>query len=261
MAPPGRFESRKDPYAVIAHYYDAEHDHLTEDIVFYRELVEITGPYVLDMGCGTARVGLALAADGKFVIGIDSSDTMLAIANGKLRSNRVPLELRRLDMRELNYSGQFDVVVCALDSFSHLLTIEDQIACLRGVGRALKPHGVLALDVLNPSTDRLAVRDGVLMLQAEFDSASNQPTKHFVAWRVNYESQIIGVDHIYDAVNPDGGIKRRQSTFDVRYVYRFELELLLRSAGLALTGIYSDYRRSPYQADGDRMVVVATRAG
>ena len=259
MSTSGKYASARDPYSVLAHFYDAEHNNITDDILLYRDLSDRAGPYVLDLACGTGRVGLSLAAEGKYVIAVDSSDTMLTIANGKLRRNRVPLELRRLDMRELDFNRQFDLVVCALDSFGHLLTVEDQLACLQGVKKALKPGGLFAVDMLNPNPESLALRDGALLLQSEFDGPQSQPTKHFAAWTVDYEEQIIRVDHMYDSVAPDGSIRRRQAGYEIRYVYRLEFELLLRDSGLLVQSIYSDYARNEYSFHGERMLFVASR--
>ena len=250
---------RRDPYTVLAHYYDAEHEGLISDVEFYKDLAGATGPYVLDLGCGTGRVGLKLAADGLFVIGVDTSDTMLTIANGKLRRNRVPMELRRLDMRNLDFSNQFDLVICALDSFGHMLTIEDQEACLSGIFRALKPGGVVAIDVMNANPEMLSARDGAVLLQSDFEGVNRARIKHFVSWLSDYEAQQIAVEHMYDTVASDDSVKRRQSGYDLRYFFRFEMELLLRGAGLTVQSVYSDYHRSEFSIAGDRMLVIASR--
>ena len=98
---------------MLADYYDAEHDPLAADVEFYLDLARVAGPDVLELGCGTGRGGLKLAASGMRVIGGDASEAMLNIAEGKLRQKPVPMELRRLDMRSLDFTNRFDLVVCA----------------------------------------------------------------------------------------------------------------------------------------------------
>ena len=185
--------------------------------------------------------------------------SMLTIANGKLRRNRVPMELRRLDMRNLDFSNQFDLVICALDSFGHMLTIEDQEACLSGVVKALKPGGAVAIDVMNAHPEMLSARDGVVLMQSDFEGANRVRIKHFVSWLVDYEAQQIAVEHMYDSVGSDDSVKRRQSGYDLRFFFRFELELLLRGAGLNVQSVYSDYDRSEYTMNGERMLIIASR--
>ena len=253
-----RLTPRRDAYAVLADYYDAEHDALVSDVEFYRDLAGVAGPDVLDLACGTGRVGLGLAASGLRVIGGDASEAMLTIAEGKRRQSRVAMELRRFDMRSLDFTSQFNLVVCALDSFGHMLTIEDQESCLAGVFRALKPGGVVAIDVMNPSPEMLSARDGVVLHQSDFEADGIQ-IRHFVSWLVDYEAQQMTVEHMYDSVGADNSVKRRQTGYDLRFFFRFEMELLLRAAGLTVRSVYSDYDRSEYKIDGHRMLFIASR--
>ena len=244
---------------MLADYYDAEHDPLAADVEFYLDLARVAGPDVLELGCGTGRVGLKLAASGMRVIGGDASEAMLNIAEGKLRQKPVPMELRRLDMRSLDFTNRFDLVVCTLDSFGHMLTIEDQESCLSGVFRSLKPGGVVAIDVMNPNPEMLSTRDGVVLLQSAFEGLNGSQVRHFVSWLVDYEAQQMAVEHMYDSIGPDDTVKRRQSGYDLRFFFRFEMELLLRTAGLTVRSVYSDYDRSEYKIDGERMLFIASR--
>lgn len=230
-----------------------------EDVEFYSDLAGVAGPDVLDLACGTGRVGLRLAASGLRVVGVDSSEAMLNIAEAKLRQDQLPMELRLLDMRSLDFVDWFDLVVCPLDSFGHMLTIEDQESCLAGVFRALKPGGIFAMDVMNPNPEMLSARDGVVMLQSDFEGPDGTDVKHFVSWQVNYEAQQVAVEHMYDSIGPDNTVKRRQCGLDLRFFHRFEMELLLRGAGLTVRSVYSDYGRSEYRIDGDRMLIIASR--
>ena len=58
--------------------------------------------------------------------------------------------------------------------------------------------------------------------------------RHFVSWLVDYEAQQMAVEHMYDSIGPDDTVKRRQSGYDLRFFFRFEMELLLRAAGLTV---------------------------
>ena len=64
---------------------------------------------------------------------------------------------------------------------------------------------------------------------------------------------------MYDSIGPDNTVKRRQCGLDLRFFHRFEMELLLRAVGLTVRSVYSDYDRSEYRTDGDRMLVIASR--
>ena len=69
-----------DEYASIAEFYDLEHADFDADIDLYRQLAEVVGDPILELGCGSGRVLLPLAAAGYRVTGLDHSRSMLARA-------------------------------------------------------------------------------------------------------------------------------------------------------------------------------------
>ena len=93
---------------------------------------------ILDLGCGdgalTARIA-DLVPHGE-VVGIDASRGMIEAARSKERKN---LRFLLMDINELNYVEQFDVVF----SNATLHWIKDHRRLLRNVGRALLKGGRL----------------------------------------------------------------------------------------------------------------------
>ena len=45
--------------------------------------------------------------------------------------------------------------------------------------------------------------------------------------------------------------------FDLRYLWRFEAELLLERAGFEMEAVYGDWGMGEYESDSDRMILVA----
>ena len=73
------------------------------------------GGRVLDAPCGFGRHSLALARRGFQVTGVDLSETELQRAKERAAAAGVPLQLVRQDMRDMEFSGEFDL---ALNLFS-----------------------------------------------------------------------------------------------------------------------------------------------
>ena len=76
----------EDPYADLPDLYDLEHAGFSDDVELYLRLAEVVGDPVLELGCGTGRVLVPLAAAGHLITGIDRSRPMLnrARANEKV---------------------------------------------------------------------------------------------------------------------------------------------------------------------------------
>ena len=86
-------------------YYDYVATGVEGDVPFYVEEARSAGSPVLELGCGTGRILIPMAAAGLEVVGLDASHDMLMIARNKLEV--LPPEVRRRvqlvegDMRRL----------------------------------------------------------------------------------------------------------------------------------------------------------------
>lgn len=248
-----------ESYAPIASLFAAEHAEWDNDLPMYQALAHRAGGPILDLACGTARVGLALATAGFEVHGIDASDALLKIAGDQSRQLEVQISLARGDMRRLSHSVEFGAVFCALDSFLHLTSTDDQLDALRSAIRVLKPGGLLALDVFNPTLDQLAARDSTLRLQGTFDDTDGKTVVHLVSWDVDPSSQQIDATHFYDSLRADGSLHRITTHMQMRYIHRFELELALRHVGFENIETFGSVELEPYDGLGDRLIAVATK--
>jgi SAM-dependent methyltransferase len=110
------------------HLYDEEHAvqrALRPGLFRRRELAlevvrSYSSPRVLDVGCGSGRVGeLALEQGAGDYVGIDFSEPMLALAEERLRRFGERMRLVRGDFLEADLDGPFDVVL-ALGLFDYL---------------------------------------------------------------------------------------------------------------------------------------------
>jgi predicted TPR repeat methyltransferase len=97
---------------------------------------------VLDLGCGTGLVGLAIAPYARQLVGVDLSANMLAKARDRNLYHRLEQQ-DLLSMMKLEMASSYDVIVAA-DVFIYLGNIEDII---RATTRLLRPKGLVAFSV------------------------------------------------------------------------------------------------------------------
>lgn len=77
---------------------------------FYRTQADRQGGTVLELGCGTGRKVIPIAADGHACVGVDLSAEMLAEAQRKAVARGVAAEWVQGDMREIDLGRTFDLV-------------------------------------------------------------------------------------------------------------------------------------------------------
>ena len=139
--------------AELVAVYDAVYADV-DDASLWSALAAVADGPVLELGCGTGRVLLPLARDGYEITGLDLSPEMLAFCREKLEGEsaetRDRVSLLAADMASFDLGRDFGAIFCAFNSFHHLRTVEQQLACLERCRAHLAPGGLLVLDLFNP---------------------------------------------------------------------------------------------------------------
>ena len=147
----GGFEqlSTEGGYDRWACIYDDEDNPLValEEPEMARLLGDVAGLDVVDVGCGTGRHALRLAAAGARVTAVDFSEEMLKQARGKRDATNVKFVRHDLDERLPFDDASFDRVVCGLV----LEHIADTGRFLAELQRVCRPDGFLVLSAMHPA--------------------------------------------------------------------------------------------------------------
>jgi SAM-dependent methyltransferase len=143
-------------YDAIAELYDPWSTSVVEDVAFYLEEARRSGGPVVELGVGTGRIAVPIAADGIRVIGIDSSRGMLDVCARRAALAGVELDLRVGDLREPPVSERVPLVICPFRSLLHMHTNEDRRRALAGVRNLLLPNGRFVFDVFTPAPADIA---------------------------------------------------------------------------------------------------------
>jgi hypothetical protein len=172
------------------------------------------------------------------------------------------LALVRGDMRDFQLDRQFDLIFAGLGAFHHLLTTEDQLACLRCVERHLAPEGLFVCDLRAMLESDWESGDSVGLLHdwTRTSPSTGETVMKFRAVRVDQAEQVQHELHIHDIIASDGTVRRVAVDVDLRFTTRYEMEALLREAGLELEQFYGSFDLAPYEDMSEYMITVARKA-
>ena len=143
-------------YDEIARLYDPWSRSVVEDVSFYVDEAVRSGGPVLELGVGTGRIAIPIAAVGIQVVGVDLSEGMLAVARERADLAAVAVDLRHGDMRDPPVEGVFPLIVIPFRTLLHMESDIDRRAVLRVVARLLAPGGRFVFDVFTPGAKDIA---------------------------------------------------------------------------------------------------------
>lgn len=115
-----------DFYEVLARYYDQIFPLKAAQQGFLKRYFGEHNPSsVLDVGCGTGSVALAVSDWGIRTVGIDLSREMIEIARQRATALNSSAQFFMKNMLELgSFQDDFDSIICLGNTFVHLITTE-----------------------------------------------------------------------------------------------------------------------------------------
>lgn len=191
------------------------------------------GGTALELGVGTGRLALPLAAAGIRVHGIDASERMLHVMRSKVGGDAISTTLG--DIGELVLPTTFDLVYIAFNTLFALLSQEKQLVCVGNAARMLRPGGTFVVEAFVPHPERY---------QRSVGQAAEPASDGYARLIVNRHdpsSQRIGARQILPSAS---GLKLLP--VQLRYIWPAELDLMARAAGLKLQDRFGGWSREPF---------------
>jgi SAM-dependent methyltransferase len=191
------------------------------------------GGRVLEFAIGTGRIALPLAERGVRVVGIDSSEAMLARLREKPGAARVEAMLG--DMAATRVDGEFSLVYLVFNTIFNLTTQDGQVACFENAAAHLGSGGRFVIEARVPEIQRLPVGQAVLPWRADPGGMS------FYVYDV-VAQRMDGQHFRFE----DGRVE--PSPIELRYAWPSELDLMARIAGMRLERRWGGWEREPFTA-------------
>ena len=207
------------------------------------------GP-VLELGCGTGRLAVPLAAAGATVHGLDASTLMLDRLRRKPGGDAVTVHLGDMAEVDVGDAGPFAVVFVAFNTLFNLPSADLQRRCFERVAARLTPGGRFAVECFVPGDPPPTVHDAVEVHTLSADR---------VVLRISRQDPVAHTltgQHV--EFTESGGVRLRP--WHLRYVGPEDLDRYAADAGLTLEARWADWTGRPFDDDATAHVSVY-RAG
>lgn len=240
--------------------YDVAYAWHTEDVPFWVERAKQARGPVLEAGCGTGRVLLPVLVAGVDAEGLDLHPGMLEVLKTKAAALGLTPRVHVADMRDFTMPRRYALITVPFRGFMHLLTTADQLAALRCMREHLEPGGSLVLNLFYPSFARMVEPGDEERVEREFAHPATGLPVALVTVKREYDRvrQILRAEmelRESDARGYAGAVHRHR--FSLRWTYRFEMELLLHTAGFPRCDVLGGFDGRPLERDTDEMVWTA----
>lgn len=242
--------------------YDVFFENFDQGLDFYLDLARAADGPILDVACGTGRVMLPCLKEGLDVDGLDLASAMLARLWEKAEAAGFRPQLHQASMAEFRIPRRYALIVIPFNAFVHNLTTADQIANLVRCREHLEPGGQLAFDTFFPGAALIAAPSGVRNLEAEVHHPeTGLPVRMFDTHTLDRVEQLMHSQMEIEMLDATGNaVETRPCRTTTRWIYKGEMELLLRVAGFDHWQIFGGYDRRPLVRDTDLMIVQAWTA-
>ena len=239
--------------------YDLMVGGLSYGLDFYVGLArEANGP-VLDVACGTGRILLPCLEAGIDIEGLDLFEPMLRALRAKAAARGLSPRLHQADMSDFSVPRRFALVMIPFNAFIHNMTQAAQIRCLELCREHLLPGGLLAFDTFFPSLEYVGMPQHARVLEGEVPHpGTGLPMRMYDTRSLDRVAQVQHSLNEFELLAADGSVASvYRSEVSSRYVYKHEMELLLRVAGFARWEICGGFDRRPLTHENDAMIVLA----
>jgi SAM-dependent methyltransferase len=131
-------------------WHEVENGGYALDLAVWERLAQSVDGPLLELGCGTGRVALHLAARGSEVWGVDANPLLLDALQARAARQGLPVRTVCADVCALELDRDFELILAPMQLLQMLGSPAARQAALERTARHLSPGGRLAAAIVRP---------------------------------------------------------------------------------------------------------------
>jgi SAM-dependent methyltransferase len=242
----------------FARFYDTIYHQLRDGVdntFFLNEIKQVKGK-VLEIGVGTGRFFIEALNRGADIYGIDTSQSMIKVLQGKLAKNlhyRASIQ----NIIDFRFDSHFDLIIAPFRVMMHVLDKSDQLKAINNVYRHLNEGGKFIFDVFIPDLKQLITGlDNHVDFEGEYTKGGK--LKRIVSAKSDLINQLI---HVHFRIEWEENEKVMSEEWDLalRFFFRYEIEHLIERTPFTKYHFYGDYNGNELNKESRDFIIVCQK--
>jgi len=211
-------------------------------------LAELAGQgRALELGIGTGRIALPLAAKNVEVHGIDAAESMISQLRAKPGGERITVTPG--NFADVPVDGKFALVYIVFNTFFALTSQDEQVQCFRNVAAHLETGGCFVIEAFVPDVTRFQGGQVNWATKVTTDEVQLDVGQHDASTQRVVSQKV---------VITDGSV--RLYPVQIRYCWPSELDLMAQLAELRLRERWSNWKREPFTSESGQHISIYERS-
>ncbi|MES2906152.1 MAG: methyltransferase domain-containing protein [Pseudomonadota bacterium] len=218
---------------------------------------------VLDLCCGTGRLSIPHAREGRNVTGVDLSQGQIDRAHHRLQKEPRDVQQRTKFVTSnvvgLDLDETFDFVQIGFNSFAMIADPQAQQETVMTMARHMKSGSLGVIDINNPLRVKPDI-DFIPTVMYERTSSEHDFRYTKTGWVTEVDTyQKITESGWYDVIAPDGSVKRYPYTMVIRHPSMLEVELMVERAGLKIGNTCGNHYGADFTVHSAKMIFIVVK--
>ena len=238
-------------YSLNPKIYDDQFWWKKDDVEFWKILFSNKNKAILELACGSGRLGIPLIKEGVKYTGLDISKQYCQHAINKVKTYTDSKIIYNYDMRNFKLNNTFDNIFIGFNSWLHLFNEADVFNCLKSVKLHMNSKSKFYIDIFVPNPLFLyRPKDIALPILEYYDSKKKSMVYIDEILDYNRSNEIASITWLYKN-------KKKyfmEFNFQMKMYYPDTMFRLLTDNNFIIKNIWGNYQKEAFSEDSSQQI-------